>query len=148
MERIHLMKWLLDVDLTKTRDFYSKEIDLCNCLYCQNYYEACKHLESSVMDPFKTLGMNPLTPSHLSEFGEVEGGFRLYTGSYHIVGTIVDGELCTDSDWNDTNTATLENFTFGFKKELQFVHDEMPLPVLQMDFEARIPWLLDENPED
>lgn len=78
----------------------------------------------------------------------MEGGLRLYIGSYHIVGKLVEGEYCKDSEWNDTNTAKVENFTFAFNKELMFVHDELWRPVLQLDFEARIPWVLNEKPED
>jgi hypothetical protein len=147
VKQICLMKWVLEVDLNKTKEFYSKDIELCHCLYCENYMEACKHIDPSIMEVFTVSGINPSKPSHLSEFGEMEDGLRLYIGSYHIVGKLVEGEYCTDSEWNDTNTTKIENFTFGFKKELMFVHDELLRPILQLDFEARIPWALNEKPE-
>lgn len=148
MKQIRLMNWLLEVDVNKTKEFYCKNIELCNCLYCENYMEACKHIDSSVMKVFTTLGINPSKPSHLSEFGEMKDGLRLYIGNYHIVGKLVEGEYCTDADWNDTNTARIENFTLGFGKELMFVHDELLRPALQLEFEARIPWVLDEREEE
>ncbi len=148
MKKIKLMKWLLEVDVNKTKEFYSKNIELCNCLYCENYMEACKHIDPAIIKLFTMLGINTFQPSHLSEFGEIQDGLRLYIGSYHIVGKLVEGEYCTDADWNDTNTAKIENFTFGLGKELMFVHDELLRPVLQLEFEARIPWVLSKKTED
>ncbi|WP_226528571.1 hypothetical protein [Metabacillus niabensis] len=42
-------------------------------------------------------------------------GLRLYIGSYHIVGKLVEGEHCTGSEWDETNTTRIQNFTFGFE---------------------------------
>ena len=148
MEQISLMNWLLEVDVEKTKDFYSKDIELCDCLYCQNYMEACNHIDNSVMEIFATFGINSSKPSHLSFFDEMEDGMRLYHMNYHIVGKLVEGAYCTDSEWNKSNTAEIENFTFGFNKDLIFVHDDFPNPVLQLEIEARIPWVLSEKPED
>lgn len=120
MKQIRMLKWLLEVDVVKTKEFYSKEIELCHCLYCENYMEAFRRFDSSITEVFTMLGINPSKPSHLSEFGEMEDGLRLYIGSYHLVGKLVEGEYCRDSEWNDTNTASIENLTFGFKKELLF----------------------------
>ncbi len=141
------MNWVLEVDVNKTKEFYNKDIELCDCVYCENYMEACKQMDPCLLKVLKTLEINPSKPSHLSEYGEVED-FRLYMGCYHIVGNLVEGEYCTDSDWNGTNTAKIGNFTLGFNKEFTFVHDEFPSPVLQLDFEAKISWVLNELPGD
>ncbi|GGA74807.1 hypothetical protein [Ornithinibacillus halotolerans] len=148
MKLIRLLNWSLEVDVGKTKEFYEKDIELCKCLYCKNYMEAVKYIDPSIIEVFTALGINPSKPSHLSEFGEMENGLRLYIGSYHLVGNLIEGEYCTDSDWTDTNTSIIGNFTFGLGKELVFVHDELPRPVLQLDFEARIYWVLNEKPED
>ncbi|MEW9052495.1 MAG: hypothetical protein AB2392_15145 [Neobacillus sp.] len=148
MDQIRLMNWVVEVDVKQTKDFYTNNMDQCDCLFCENYMEACKHLDPPLLKVFTTLGINPSKPSHLSEFGEVRDGLRLYVGSYHLVGKLVQGEYCTDSKWNDTTTAKLQNFTFAFGKDVKFLHDEFPHPVLQLDFEAQIPWVLNEKPED
>lgn len=147
-KKIELLKWMLEINLDKTRDLFCKNIETCHCLYCENYIEASKFFEPAVMEVFHALGINASKPSHLSEFGEIENGLYLYMGSYHLVGKLIEGEYCTDSKWKDNNTARVENFTFGFNQELTFVHDDFPKPVLQLDFEARIPWVLSEKPED
>lgn len=148
MKQLKVKKWLLEVDVDKTKEFYHKDNELYGCLTCKNYMEASKHLSSPVLEVFSMLGIISSKPSHLSENGEMEDRLHLYIGSYHIVGKLVEGEYCTDSEWVETNTARIQNFTFGFNKELMFVPDELRGPILQLDFEARIPWLLHEKPMD
>jgi hypothetical protein len=148
MKRIRLLNWSLEVDVGKTKEFYKEDIEICHCLYCENYMETIKYVDPLIIEVLMMLGINPSKPSHLSEFGEMENGLRLYIGSYHIVGNLIEGKYCTDSEWNETNTAKIGNFTLGFKKELIFVHDELPLPVLQLDFETQIPWILNQKPND
>lgn len=146
MKQIRLMNWLVEVDVKKTKEFYRGNIELCDCLYCENYMDTCSEIDQTFMEIFAVLGIDPTKPSHLSEFGEVEDGVRLYIGSYHIVGKLVEGEFCTDSEWDDHHTYEMKNYTFGFEKEILFVHDDFPRPVLQIQFEARIPWVLNDRP--
>ena len=148
LQRIGIEKWLVEVDRDKTEDFYNKDIEVCDCLYCKNYVEACKYLNTSVSDIFSKLGIQPTKPVHLSEFPTEKAGTRLYIGDYHLVGRLVEGELCTSSNFNEMNTFQIENFTFGFSEDLEFVPDGFPTPVIQLSFEATIPWVLTENPDD
>ncbi|WP_449538969.1 hypothetical protein [Ferdinandcohnia sp. Marseille-Q9671] len=148
MEQIKLKQWLVEIDVTKTKEFYKTEFELCDCLYCKNYYEVSRHLTPPLLEIFKKLGITPSKPIHVDEFGEITSDLRLYIGSYHIVGKLLEGEYCSDSEWSDTNTATVGNYTFGFTRDITFVHEEFPTPVLQIDFEARVPWVLTEKPED
>ncbi|MGX9135062.1 hypothetical protein ACWV26_11940 [Rummeliibacillus sp. JY-2-4R] len=148
LQQIRIEKWLLEVDLVKTREFYSKDIEVCNCLYCKNYVEASKFLNTSLSDIFNKLGVLATKPAELSEFPTEETGTRLYIGDYHIVGRVLDGELCTSSRFNEMNTFKVGNFTFGFSKHLEFVPEGFPHPVLQLSFVANIPWILSENPDD
>lgn len=139
MQKLRIENWLLEVDLKKTSEFYRKDITICNCLYCQNYIKACTRLDSSILNIFNSLGINPTKPSQLSEFGPLDEGSYLYMGSYHIVGKLLEGPYCLSSDWNSTNTAQIQNFKIGFSKELLFVPEKFPNPILQMEFEAHIP---------
>lgn len=147
LQPIKIANWLLEVDGDKTREFYNKGIEGCSCLYCNNFVEACKYLDASVVNVFNKLGIHPDMPTHLSDYPAMEDGMRVYMGSYHLIGKVLEGKLCTMSDWNDTNTIQIKNFTVGFSKDLQFVPKDFPNPVLQLDFEAEIPWVLDEKPD-
>lgn len=148
MKRIRLEKWLLDVDEDKTGRLYHENTEICHCLYCRNYTEVMNNLSLSIHSVFTTLGIKPTKPMLLSEFGKAENGVHLYIGSYPFVGELLEGRYCTDSEWDETNTATIGFFTFGITKELVVNADELPQPSLQLDVEARIPWVLDESPED
>lgn len=146
LQQVRIGKWLIEADVKKSRKFYNKEIELCNCIYCKNYIRACKHLKFSVLDLFNKLGIHPAKPAHLSEFPTDEDGIRLYIGGYFLVGRLLEGELCTDSNFHEINTFTVENFIFGFSKDIQFIPEGFPSPVLQLSFEAKIPWILEEKP--
>ena len=146
IQTIDIYDWVIEVDVEKTKKLYKNEREDCSCLYCNNYREASQHLDNCVFDVFNKLGIDPSKPSHLSEF-PYEEQFRLYIGSYHIVGRLLKGELSTMSNSNATNTFQIKDFNFGFSIDLQFVPIGFPNPVLQLDFEAKIPWVLDENPE-
>ncbi|PGZ92238.1 hypothetical protein [Bacillus sp. AFS029533] len=61
---------------------------------------------------------------------------------------MIEGELCTNSNFNKMNTIEIENFIFGFSEELEFLPEGLPDPVLQISFEAETPWILKEDPED
>jgi len=148
LKQIRIANWLLEVDIDKTREFYNKGINVCSCLDCNNFVEACKHLDTSVANLFNELGINPAMPAHLSEFPTEETMTRLYIGNYHLVGKVLEGELSTLSNWNETNTTEIKNFIFGFSDDLEFVPGDFPNPVLQLDFEADIPWVIDEKPDE
>lgn len=148
LQQIRIGKWLLEADIDKTREFYNKDIVVCDCLYCINYVESCKYLKTTVSDIFNKLGINPTKPAHLSEFPAEEVGTRIYIGEYHLVGKVLEGKLCTFSNFNEMNTFEKENFTAGFSEDLEFVPEGFPTPVLQLSYVANIPWVLSENPED
>lgn len=148
LQQIRIANWLLEVDVEKTREFFNEGTEVCNCLYCNNFVEACKQLDTSVASIFNRIGINPAIPGHLSDYPTMDDGIRKYIGNYHIVGRLLEGELCSTSNWNDTNTVQIKNFTLRLSKDLEFVPKGFPNPVLQLEFDANIPWVLDEKPDD
>ncbi|WP_088011329.1 hypothetical protein [Gottfriedia acidiceleris] len=148
LQQIRIGKWLIEVDIDRTREFYNKDMEVCNCLYCKNYLEAIMYFKTTVTDIFEKLGINPIKPAHLSQLPTEVKARRLYLGNYFFVGRVLEGELCTNSNFNKMNTIEIENFIFGFSEELEFLPEGLPNPILQISFEANIPWILKENPED
>ncbi|WP_042220662.1 hypothetical protein [Oceanobacillus manasiensis] len=142
MEKIHLFKWLLEVDVGRTKEYYKQDQELCNCVDCKNYREACTQMDPQITQFFNELGIDPTKPDLLSEFGEEEDGLHLYMGHYYLAGRLVEGEYCLDSDWTSENTATLGNFTFGFAEGEPSEKDFLPMPGLWLEFESKIPWIL------
>lgn len=43
-ETIRVGDWVIKADVEETRKQYEKEIDMCECLLCQNYREVMKTL--------------------------------------------------------------------------------------------------------
>ncbi|UPM55475.1 hypothetical protein [Gottfriedia acidiceleris] len=148
LQKIRIGKWLIEVDMDRTREFYNKDIEVCNCLYCKNYLDATKFFKPTVIDLFKKLGINPVKPAHLSQFPIEIKSRHLYLGNYYFVGRVLEGELCSNSNFNKMNTIGIENFIFVFSEELDFLPEGFLDPVLQISFEVNIPWILKENPED
>ncbi|MDP4087573.1 MAG: hypothetical protein Q8934_23705 [Bacillota bacterium] len=148
LKQVRIYKWLLEVDIDKTREFYNKDIEVCHCVYCTNYVKACKHLNTSVSDMLNILGINLAIPAHLSEFPTDDDDTLLYLGEYFLVGRVLEGELCTFSNFNEKNTYEIDNFKVGFSEDLEFVPQGFPNPALQLSFEAYIPWVLNKGTED
>lgn len=142
------MKWIVDIEVDQTKVYYDNERDGCDCIYCVNYLEASKHFGAKIIDVFHKLGVQSSKPSHLSEYGMSKDGLRLYNGSYHIVGRVIEGPFSTNNVLNKDNTFPVDNFIFTFEKEVSFVPEKLPEPIIQLDFEARVPWVLNEKPDD
>jgi len=137
MQEIKLAKWVLEVDMEQTREFYSKDFEICDCLNCTNFLASTKNLDASVVAVFKSLGIDPMKPGHLSDFSAMDEGMHEYMGSYHFVGKVLEGELCTKENWEASNTVQLKNFTIGFTDDLEFLPDDFPQPVVQLEL---MPW--------
>lgn len=148
LQKIRIEKWLIEIDIDRTREFYNKDMEFCNCLYCKNYLDATKFFKPTVNDVFEKFGINPVKPAHLSQFPSEIKSRHLYLGHYYFVGRVLEGELCSNSNYTRLNTIEIENFIYGFSEELEFLPEGLPDPVLQISFEANIPWVLKENPED
>ncbi|MGE6489241.1 hypothetical protein [Paenisporosarcina sp. NPDC076898] len=147
MQEIKLAKWVLEVDVEQTREFYSKDFEICGCLNCTNFFESIKNVEPSVADVFENLGIDPLKPGHLSDFRAMEEGKHEYIGSYHFIGKVLNGDLCNKENWNASNTVQLKNFTIGFSNDLDFVPEDFPYPLVQMEFVALMSWVLQDETE-
>ncbi|PGM56932.1 hypothetical protein [Bacillus sp. AFS053548] len=147
LQKIRLGKWLIEVDIDRTREFFNKEMEVCNCLYCKNYLVATEYFKPTVNDIFEKFGINLVKPAHLSVFPTEIKTRRLYLGNYYFVGRVLEGELCSNSNFNKMNTIEIENFIFGFSEELEFLPEGLPDPVLQISFVANILWILKEDPE-
>lgn len=61
-QQIKIAKWLLEVDVEKTKAYCEKGIEVCDCLYCNNFVEVTKELDAGVLELFQKLGINPAMP--------------------------------------------------------------------------------------
>jgi hypothetical protein len=95
-----------------------------------------------VLSLFEKLGIDPRREAEVYEMGPVESGFHLYGGWFHFVGRVM-------ADPESLGKFDLESGDGTFKL---FFHDKAALvaecfqglPLVQLEFEAKVPWLIDE----
>ncbi|MFH0346349.1 hypothetical protein ACHADS_07210 [Bacillus vallismortis] len=83
-ETIQVGDWVVKADVEETRKQYEKEIDMCECLLCQNYREVMKTLPPDKVRIFEDLGLQPTVCPDINEFG-LEGDRHLYVASYLLL---------------------------------------------------------------
>ena len=79
-------------------------------------------------------------------------GTLLYGGFYHICGSVITGESAwrriseKQSVWNDDAAfAITDHFRVSVQNDVHLLEDTFPLPVIQLEFSADIPWVLDKK---
>ena len=135
-----LGRYTVDVDVEKTKDFYSSDFSVasneaCSCDCCQHFPDEIMSCSSVVVDFLNNLGIDPRKP------GEVFGEKYSCSGWYHVVGTLlsgrVDGLIC------DSSNAFIPDKTVDFmvwfdddSKRMGWIEDNFPNPILEMSFSA------------
>lgn len=148
-------KYKLDIDVEKTKEFYDKAemiTEGCRCAGCQNFEQAVDILPLEVKKFFANLGidMRKICECYVNYTNEDRTLF--YGGFCHICGDLMSGESAwikyddTSSHWDDKKTfAISENFHISFQKEVSSLEKDFPLPAIQLEFSANIPWVLNEE---
>lgn len=145
--------YTLDVDVERTRAFYAREdvkttSEQCTCAGCQNYDKAILEMPATVTDFLESLGLDPRKPAEAFDVmgGLAEDGKVLYNGFYHLCGVRLQGEdawVKTAKDMKhldgDRMYAVDGDFKVSFEEEVLLLHEAFPTPVLQMEFDARLP---------
>ena len=134
MKTVQIAKWQIEADPEATQDHYLSAGPPCGCLYCRNFRKAF-----SGFPWFEELGVTPALPDLLSDFPAETPDKRLYIGHYQLAGRLLDGPEVMDGHWNESVTAAIGDFTIGFSR----AEDG-----LMLEFEAVLPWWMDESQED
>ncbi len=150
--------YALDIDIQKTRLFYQKAAAVsvgCSCPGCRNFEKAVESLPDEIKHFFDTLGIDGKKPAEVYVYTVNGDGLVLYGGFYHLCGKLLSGKSAwvtvksrrklKISHW-DTSKAypVSKDFHVSFQEACSLVEDGFPEPVLQMEIEANIPWVLDE----
>ncbi|MDE6642276.1 MAG: hypothetical protein K2K63_17335 [Acetatifactor sp.] len=118
----------LDIDVQKTRSFYRKSANVsesCSCPGCRNYENAAGILPDEIKCFFNSIGVDIKKPAEVYVNSAHSDGSLLYGGFYHLCGT--------------------NGFYVSFQEDCSLVEADFPAPVLQMEIEATIPWVLQET---
>lgn len=154
-------KFTIDVDIEKNRAFYQTGEALtvgCNCDGCVNFEKATDSFPESVKAFFQGLGVDPKKPAEAYVNCSEENGKKLfYGGFYHLCGMILTGDNAWETQEVDgittisyINEDYLYEIADGFNVLFSaageaLLEDGFSAPVVTMDFEFHVPWVLDKE---
>ncbi|MCF8564606.1 hypothetical protein LLE49_07585 [Alicyclobacillus tolerans] len=161
MKQLTILDWVVRVDVEATKQYYRNLPDYseaCGCDQCKNFVLGFQMLPDPIRSFFTELGVDPRYNA-----GELYGmmyngdGTYLYGGWCHIAGELVDGADCKIP----VPERLGKGFTFhlvhvnedhsdlrvGFTRDLVLVRNDFPQPILQLEYNLSVPWVLDSTPE-
>jgi hypothetical protein len=145
----------LDIDADRTQHFYeSEDYESCTCAGCRNFAIACHLFPEAVHQFFEQFGIKIGQPAEITAYNSSDGNTTYYDGFYHICGSILAG----NDPWLQVGERAYQldeqyalkvtnDFSVFFTDKCALVEENFPSPVIQMEIQCTIPWVLDEpNP--
>lgn len=160
--KIKFGNYLLEIDVDRTREFYQsvdKTVEGCQCSGCRNFEKAVNIFPDEVKQFFDQIGVDPAEPAEVyGNCSEDHGRKVFYGGFYHLCGRVIEG----DSPWvsagqtkeavinqyhwdSDLTYQITDGYYVGFNNGGALIAENFPRPVVQMEIEFHIPWVLEEE---
>ncbi len=136
MEHVQIGEWKLFVDVPKTKALYAQVNYRNEAMPWLNYIQVSSFADIEVQAFFDLLGIDMLKPSDLSYHAVEDGTMMMYTGSYHLYGKHLEGEL---DGWD----IVAGDYCFSMTQEMEAVPDGMTGEIVEISFEAVLPWILE-----
>ena len=134
--KVQIKQWELELNIEQTQAFYASFPYNNEDEFGLNYIEVCSFCTPEVLSFFQQLGIDPLKPTNLN-YLPIEGDCIMYSGSYHVIGERLQGEL---DEWD----MAVEGFCFSLT-EYNFEYPQSLIePALEISFEVVLPWMLVE----
>ncbi len=137
----------VDIDVEKTRQFYLEDGLLdCPCDDCVNYVNAVDKLPEPVKVFFDNIGVNIKNPAEISTLCAVSEKTVVYHGFYYVCGNVLDNDnLGEEFDEDDESYyAIAPHFWAYFLRKFALPENQLPKPLIWLEFTGRIPWVLDK----
>ena len=157
MRTLEVGPWVLEYDRDATKTAYA-QIDKCGpeecgCTHCQNFMKLREKIyPKKVLEIFDLLGIDYTKENEVYHTHKTKPGWHSYGGWLHFIGSIIkiiENRIPLDSQGNETYLIVEKHFEWSFRErrdEASSYFDENPL--VQIDFSAEVPWVLeDEEPE-
>lgn len=140
MERIELGGNELSFDAEAARAAYRLFVPhVCDCAGCRNFYAARdRFFRKSSIDLFARLGIDVNKEAEIYDIGPIpsEPGYVRYGGWFHLVGEIVNSGAPVEIE---------SGLIVWFSSKLALVPQAFAgLRLVQLEIEARAPWVLGE----
>lgn len=78
----------MKVNVEENKNYYSKDLELCNCGYCENYYKKIKKTYPKVSKYLENLGIDIEKPFELSYLEPLNGKLEYISCEYVSFGSI------------------------------------------------------------
>ena len=131
-------EWLLAVDLEHTKMAFEFNSYRCISQECINFVKACKEaVDPIVLDFAEQLGIDLSKPSQLHSHFVDNDTAIMYSGKYHIIGEVIEGEY-------DAWDIVLGHHCFSLTNDFDVVPIVMEGPVIEISFEVVLPWMLEK----
>lgn len=156
MHVITVFRWTIDIDLERTRAVYEKRLrgapEECGCVHCRNFVAAREHVYTpEVLALLSRFGlMPPMREAEIYHNAPLESGLHSYGGWFHFVGQLIDGEDAWQPSGPNSDLFVPEKFNtrfqIGISRDISLVPAEAfgISTLVQLDFAAEVPWLLEE----
>jgi hypothetical protein len=148
--------WTIEFDKELTIKGYESitagGAETCICSDCKNYIANRENIfPKEVFKLFSDLGIDYKKDVEICTYGKLPNGLYQIDGWFHFKGKIINALIWNEKIPNGYSlhlTKINENFSIGFCKDnaLTFFNDKEDL--VQLEFEAFIPWIIDEKPDD
>lgn len=129
-------QWKLAIQYEETKMAYELNGFRCISKECVNFVKASAKIEPIVRSFADMLGIDLSKPSQLHSH-RLEDDLVMYTGHYHIIGDIVEGEI---NGWD----VVVGEHCFSLTDEFVAVPMMMPDNIIEISFEVVLPWVLRE----
>ena len=146
--------YVLDIDVDKTRAYYdATPFDrLSPCDGFRNYEKAMDLMPQWVISFFAQLGIEAKKPCEVFARHTNMDNSVACDGWYHVCGKMISGESAIVSvnpevaylDVEKT-FAVADDFRAYFQEKCYFLPEDFPLPALQLEIIANIPWVLEKR---
>ncbi len=145
MDEVRFDRWVLEIDRAATEEAYRSIApgpETCGCRTCRNFAAARERVYPAEFRALcRRLGIQVEREREVYELGRTQDGTYLYGGWFHFVGRLDVTPESQDYQYTDAGTG----FTFYFTNSLALVPEAMrERAVVQVEFTARVPWVLDE----
>ena len=135
MQKRNLCSYQVEIDENATEKWY-KTYDGwgCDCGHCRNFLKLAKRRElpQQIMQTLDELGLAPEKATYVCELYTDDSGM-LYQFSYRIAGSIV---AAPENENVEEGHCCHEPYPYGAP--------DFPQPHFDLEFFARLPWVLDE----
>lgn len=159
----------INIDVAATRGYYSAHPahNSCTCSGCENYRQLVTQLPETVREFFHSVGIDDMRViTEIIPFAMTEEELLYYGGFYHLVGSITGGKLITTEVpcYKNDNGSTVrlpetkththtesgimtigESFTVFFTDSLALLPEGFPENAIQLEIDARLPWVIDKE---